>query len=349
MQLPPATRQRIMLGAIAAVLVCGLIYAGQPLPTPPETSAQAGAQVQAPPQEPKATAYLELQTARMSQKQVTVAGAATATGSLVAAGSTGQAEVAAAVKAEARPKVQEYTVVSGDTVESIAQRFGIKSETVLWANDLNADDLLQVGEALQIPGVDGIIQKVHAGDTLWDLALEHDADMDAIVQANPDIDPGVLQPGQVVLIPGGKPAARLQVVSRSGVRANVRTFDNWPARGSISDPFGWRIHPVYGTRSFHDGMDIDVRSGTPLHAVSGGTVVMAARYGGYGLAVRIDHGRGIVTQYSHMSQINVAVGQKVESGEAIGYSGNTGVTTGPHLHFSVIVNGTPVDPAPWLP
>ncbi|HYG59147.1 MAG TPA: M23 family metallopeptidase, partial [Symbiobacteriaceae bacterium] len=113
--------------------------------------------------------------------------------------------------------------------------------------------------------------------------------------------------------------------------------------------FGWRVHPVYGTDNFHDGVDFDVAEGTPLVAASGGTVTMAGRYGGYGIVVRIDHGNGLVTQYAHMSQVSVSVGEKVAAGQHIGYSGNTGVTTGPHLHFMVMVDGTPADPMPWLP
>jgi murein DD-endopeptidase MepM/ murein hydrolase activator NlpD len=96
-------------------------------------------------------------------------------------------------------------------------------------------------------------------------------------------------------------------------------------------------------------MDIGVGYGTPLQSVAAGTVTMAARLGSYGFTVKVDHGHGVVTQYSHMSQFEVEVGQKVQVGQEIGYSGNSGVSTGAHLHFSVIVDGTPTDPAAWLP
>lgn len=320
MQLSPIYRRYITYTVAAALLAGGLLYAAQPLEN--SKALQDGDKP------------LSSIVAKKNGYKVAATGAARTASSM-----------------QARPKVQTYTVVSGDTIEAITNRFGLSLNSVLWANDMGADDILQIGAELLIPGMDGLLRKVRNGDTLWDFAADFGGDIDAIVQANPDIEPGALRPGQIVLIPGGKPEARRQVASRSApVRSsNARSFDVWPAAGNISDPFGWRIHPVYGTRHFHDGLDIDVGSGTPLRSVGEGTVTMATRYGGYGLAVRIDHGRGVVTQYSHMSKIEVTVGQKVTAGQHIGYSGNTGVTTGPHLHFSVLVNGSPVDPQDWLP
>jgi murein DD-endopeptidase MepM/ murein hydrolase activator NlpD len=124
---------------------------------------------------------------------------------------------------------------------------------------------------------------------------------------------------------------------------------SWPASGPITSPFGWRPNPFGGgAPDFHQGLDIGVNVGTTVAAAAAGTVIMAQWYGGYGNYVLIDHGGGISTGYGHLSHIYVSVGQVVQRGQAIAASGNTGASTGPHLHFEVRKNGKPIDPSPWL-
>lgn len=123
----------------------------------------------------------------------------------------------------------------------------------------------------------------------------------------------------------------------------------WPVNGPVTSPFGWRIHPIFGTKKLHTGIDIGVGYGTPIKAASYGTVILAQRYGGYGNATVVDHGGGLSTLYAHQSKIIVKVGQKVDLGQVIGYVGCTGYCTGPHLHFETRENGTPVDPMKYLP
>jgi LysM repeat protein len=266
-----------------------------------------------------------------------------------AKGAAAENNQAAATTQQPRPKLETYKVVAGDTVGGIAEKFGLKSQTLLWANDLDETDTIQIGEELKIPAADGLVYTVQSGDTLWDIVADRSANIDDVIRANPDVESGTLQVGQTLLIPGGQPVVRRQVASRGASRPSSHSLDYWPTVGPITDPFGWRIHPVYGTKSFHDGMDIGVDSGTPLKAAMAGKVIYADWFGGYGITVKIDHGGGIVTQYSHMSKSSVTVGQSVAAGGHIGYSGNTGVSTGPHLHFMVIVNGSPTDPMPWMP
>ncbi len=122
----------------------------------------------------------------------------------------------------------------------------------------------------------------------------------------------------------------------------------WPTAGSITSYFGYRVHPVYGTKKLHSGLDIAASHGQTVVAAADGVVIMADWYGGYGKAVVIDHGGGISTLYGHNSVLLVSVGQKVKQGQAIAKAGSTGVSTGPHCHFEVRVNGTPKDPLGWL-
>jgi murein DD-endopeptidase MepM/ murein hydrolase activator NlpD len=117
----------------------------------------------------------------------------------------------------------------------------------------------------------------------------------------------------------------------------------WPVSGPITSPFGAR----WG--SFHEGVDFGVAFGTPIHAAAAGTVVWCGWMSGYGNLVVIDHQNGLATAYGHQSSIAVGCNQSVAQGQVIGYVGSTGHSTGPHLHFEVRVNGTPVDPLGYLP
>ena len=121
-----------------------------------------------------------------------------------------------------------------------------------------------------------------------------------------------------------------------------------PVNALITSNFGWRIHPIYGTRRLHAGTDFGVDEGTPVHAADGGVVVEAGWVSGYGYTVIIDHGNGMSTLYAHNSDVAVSPGQTVSKGQVVSYSGNTGGSTGPHLHFEVRINGEPTDPMGYL-
>lgn len=122
----------------------------------------------------------------------------------------------------------------------------------------------------------------------------------------------------------------------------------YPVNGPISSNFGWREHPVLGTRRLHAGMDFAVDYDTPIGAAAAGTVIAAGWQGGYGNAVILDHGQGITTLYGHASELNVQEGDRVQAGQIIAWVGSTGLSTGPHLHFEVRENGEPVDPRGYL-
>jgi murein DD-endopeptidase MepM/ murein hydrolase activator NlpD len=122
----------------------------------------------------------------------------------------------------------------------------------------------------------------------------------------------------------------------------------WPTDGPITSYFGYRLHPTAGVRKLHTGLDIGAPHGQAVVAAADGKVIMSDWYGGYGQAVVIDHGGGISTLYGHNSALLVSVGQTVLRGETIAKIGSTGVSTGPHCHFEVRVNGIPEDPLGWL-
>ncbi len=129
---------------------------------------------------------------------------------------------------------------------------------------------------------------------------------------------------------------------------SVQGYD-WPLIGRVSSGFGPRVHPIFKTRRMHTGLDIGGRSGEPIYAAKGGTVLSAGWRGGYGNTVVIDHGGGFSTLYAHQSRMAVGAGQTVQIGEVIGYVGSTGWSTGPHLHYELRLNGKPIDPLPYLP
>ena len=122
-----------------------------------------------------------------------------------------------------------------------------------------------------------------------------------------------------------------------------------PHKGPVSSEYGYRKNPFGGyVGEFHPGIDIKGSMGDRVHATADGIVIRSDWYGGYGNAVLIDHGSGLATLYGHLSRVNVAPGQKVQTGQVIGYLGTTGRSTGPHVHYEIRKNGLDIDPAPFL-
>lgn len=136
---------------------------------------------------------------------------------------------------------------------------------------------------------------------------------------------------------------RLQLAGGMGVGRGLTAFI-WPLRGPLTSRFGFRIHPLFGRRQFHTGVDIAAPRGAPVRAAFDGTVLFAGWYGGYGKLVIIDHGQGLSTLYGHLDEILATPGQRVARTQVVGLVGSTGYTTGPHLHYEVRRNGRPIDP-----
>lgn len=122
----------------------------------------------------------------------------------------------------------------------------------------------------------------------------------------------------------------------------------WPVRGWVTSPFGYRTSPFSGILKFHEGMDIAAQTGTPVVAPADGVIIKAGFSTGYGNMVEISHGYGIRTLFAHNSRLNVKAGQRVKRGEVLAYVGDSGSSTGPHLHYEVRVNGLPANPVRYL-
>lgn len=145
------------------------------------------------------------------------------------------------------------------------------------------------------------------------------------------------------------PATTTTTAAPSAPSGSSSSGYQWPVAGRVSSGFGYRVHPIFGTRRLHAGLDVSAGSGTPIYATKGGTVLFAGWRDGYGNTVMILHDGGIVSLYAHQSRIAASNGESVSGGDLIGYVGSTGWSTGPHLHFEIRVDGAAVDPRPYLP
>ncbi len=242
---------------------------------------------------------------------------------------------------EKKPLVMTHIVEAGQTLWDIARHYGIDIDTVVAANELSDPQRLQVGQNLTILTVKGALHTVRAGDNLWDIARTYQVKTQEIVDANQLSDPSALKIGQKLVIPGGQAAAaqRYQLVGANG---QLRRAFAWPARGRISSRYGTRWGRM------HYGLDLAVPIGTPVRAAADGRITWSGGRGTYGNLVIIDHGMGVETRYAHNSRLAVKAGDQVKRGQIIAYSGNTGRSTGPHIHFEIRRRGKAVDPEKYL-
>ncbi|SDE23535.1 peptidoglycan DD-metalloendopeptidase family protein [Sporomusa acidovorans] len=235
-----------------------------------------------------------------------------------------------------QPVIKNHTVKDGDTLSGIAEQYGIDLETLEAANP-GISELIHPGDELVILPQKGAIHQVSTGDTLWDIAHTYGVQIESIKTANAK-DSDQVAAGEKLFIPG----ARWARVDTAVARGSASRFI-WPTKGEISSPFGWRWGRL------HEGVDIANDIGTYVMSARAGQVIWAGWRGGYGYAVMIDHGGGYVSLYGHLSDFYVERGQFVRAGQRIASMGNTGNSTGPHLHFEIQKDGQPVDPMGYLP
>lgn len=244
------------------------------------------------------------------------------------------------------PRTETYVVEPGDTLWSIAARFDTDVRRLAAWNGLDDPNRLYPGQVLVVAQGPATRHVVGRGDTLWSIARRYDVPADTLAEANGITNPRRLRIGQVLTIPvvatGGSepdagPLARPGEPARAG---QIRLA--WPVSGRITSRFG----PRWGRH--HYGLDVAAPTGTPVRAAAAGRVTFSGSRGNYGLLIVIDHGGGVETRYAHLSRLQVKEGDRVRQGQVIGRVGSTGNSTGPHLHFEVLIDGTHQDPERWL-
>jgi murein DD-endopeptidase MepM/ murein hydrolase activator NlpD len=283
------------------------------------------------------------------------------------------------------PGVRVVTLERGQTLWSIGQRYGLSIETLVGGNpSLASLDTVPVGTRLFILPAPGILIQLGAGENLLTVAHDYPVRPQDLLQANgiTDLAAGRGE-GDFVFIPGVVPLEKLAELEEVRRQEQARRAEEarrqaaalaermrrdaarvaeilkgyrppsedmiWPVSGRITSGFGYRRLWVGGT-NFHAGIDVAAPLGTPVRAARSGVVSVAGWIpGGYGNTIYLEHGSGLQTRYAHLARNVVAVGDRVSQGQVIGYLGNTGLSTGPHLHFEVRENAVARDPLRWLP
>lgn len=281
-----------------------------------------------------------------------------------------------------------YKVQKKDTPQAIARKFGLKTDTILLNNESVRNKKMKPGDTLTFPSVDGMYYKIQKGDTLAKIAKKYGISVVDIVDNNninpKRLKAGTELFLKGVTLKKVKELEEKAVAAQqakedkkdkkksknkgkvpavdtgsSGTGSSAEDNDNqnyssggagfiYPVRyAGISSPFGNRYHPVLRRYILHTGVDL-VAKYVPLRAAKAGVVTFAGNMSGYGKIIIINHGNGYETRYAHLSVISTNVGEHVNQGDLIGKTGNSGRTTGPHLHFEIRVNGVPKNPMKYI-
>ncbi len=228
-------------------------------------------------------------------------------------------------------QIRYHKVEKGETLSEIAHKYGVSMDTVCGCNNLVSYDIIRVGSILRIPNKDGILHTMKKGQNLPAIAKKYRVSIKKIISENDLLNPDFIASGQDVFIPDAKPL-------------NIIPGFLWPAATTyITSAYGWRRHPINGKRQFHQG--IDIRSKYQwVRATKYGKITYTGWLGGYGRTVVIAHPGGWKSLYGHLSRIVVRRGQYVKQGQIVARSGNTGYSSGPHLHFELLKHGRHVNP-----
>jgi murein DD-endopeptidase MepM/ murein hydrolase activator NlpD len=255
-----------------------------------------------------------------------------------------------------------YTVGNGDTLSTIAHKFGITLNTLLWANKLTVRSVIKPGNTLNILPVSGVEHTIKGGDTVTAIAKKYGVNATDILAYNKLPSGSGLTVGVKLIVPGGEfkaptPVAAVRNVAVkdifTGVPSSVGTSGNKPTAGKMLWPTDLK-YVVRGLSWTHTGLDVDCNghaNGTSTntnYAAADGIVQFSGAKRGYGNTVEINHGNGIVTRYGHFYQLYVKAGEQITMGTPLGRCGSTGNSTGTHLHFEVIVNGKFKNPLDYL-
>jgi murein DD-endopeptidase MepM/ murein hydrolase activator NlpD len=252
-------------------------------------------------------------------------------------------------------EIIKHIVGEGETASSIALRYGLQTDTILWENGLDTKSKLKPGQELRILPVDGVRHKVSRGETIYSIGKKYGLD-ESQVQTIVDYpfnefvstETFELAAGQYLMVPDGVMPEQVRSETRPTIAKNLTPDAGtvsatgrfiWPASGLVTQ----------GYRFYHKAFDIANRGGGPILAADSGVVVAAGwDSSGYGNRVIIDHGNGYSTLYGHMSVLQVQPGQRVNRGDVVGQMGSTGRSTGTHLHFEVRNGGSLLNPGDFL-
>jgi len=233
-------------------------------------------------------------------------------------------------------KVKTYKVKPGESLSQIAKKFGVSVDTICGSNSLTSYDNVPAGTVLRIPNKDGILYNMKAGNSVAGLAARYRIPVEKILAENRLTNPDFVPVGELVFIPDAKPQ-------------NIFDGYLWPVGSRyVTCGFGWRRNPFNGGyKEFHKGIDIAARYDS-VKATKYGKVTYSGWMGGYGYVVIIAHPGGWKSLYGHLSRVYVKEGQYVKQGQVVAKSGNTGRSTGPHLHFELIKQGDHTNPRKYL-
>ena len=239
-----------------------------------------------------------------------------------------------------------YRVKQGDMIGYIAAAYNVTQDTIISVNNIKNSRSLQIGQYLKIPSMPGILYTVkNDGETSDSIAKKYDVDAEKISFVNNLQSDSSLVAGATIFVPD----AELDWVTRQEINGDLFINPLPNVRYWISSPYGWRSNPFNATkRTFHGGMDMACAAGNKVHPALAGTVTTAGWSDVYGNYVIISHHSGYQTLYGHMSKLYVTKGQSVNTNTIIGLVGSTGMSTGPHLHFTVYKNGRSMNPATLL-
>ncbi|MBQ0052260.1 MAG: peptidoglycan DD-metalloendopeptidase family protein [Treponema sp.] len=234
---------------------------------------------------------------------------------------------------------RDYKVASGDSISTIARKFGLSNiSTLIAVNNIENVRSLRSGQKLKIPSQDGMVHKVGAGESLNALSVRYHVSVEEILDAN-DLTSENLSKGMELFIPGAKMDSAALKKAMGELFVNPLTVAY-----RLTSRFGPRSDPFSGVPSNHKGIDMACPQGSPIRASMSGKVVYVGWSNIFGNYVIIDHGNGYQSLYGHMLKSVVKNGLMVDSSTKIGLVGSTGYSTGPHLHFQVFKNGKLVDP-----
>ncbi len=237
-----------------------------------------------------------------------------------------------------RVQIIKHEVKPGESIWRLAKKYNVSIATIVNANKIKEKAVIQPGDNLRIPDRTGVFHKTAKKENLEELARRYKVSPEAVKRAN-GIAGNLLPPGKEVFLPGAKPLPEIQYVKQKVFAWPIR------AKNRLTSGFGWRVHPITGSRAFHTGIDIGAATGTPILAAADGVVVFSGDGGSYGNMVILRHKNGLYTVYGHASKLIARKGKYVKRGQKIALVGSTGASTGPHLHFEVKGTEKHVNPA----